>query len=216
VEAELAAIPTAKAELDAALQGERARWDAAKAALDTSQKYRKQHEMAVQDLEAKRSKYKGQLMEVKTNKEYTAMLHEIEGVEREIRSREDQILQEMEQAETLVAEAKKEQDEKSKAEGRILDERARTLQEELARVTATRDAVAQGVPQARLDLFRRVARLRGDALAEARDERCEACHVRLRPQMFMELKRNEEVVQCPSCGRVLYYEPPPPVVAPTP
>ena len=52
--------------------------------------------MAVQDLEAKRSKYKGQLMEVKTNKEYTAMLHEIEGVEREIRSREDQILQEME------------------------------------------------------------------------------------------------------------------------
>jgi predicted nucleic acid-binding Zn-ribbon protein len=220
VEAELGAIPAAKAELEAALQGERARWDAAKAALDASQKYRKQHEAAVQDLEARRAKYKGQLMEVKTNKEYTAMLHEIEGVEREIRSREDQILGEMEQAESLVAEAKKEevlfkkQDEKAKAEGKVLDDRARALQEELTRLTEQRDAVAKGVPQARLDLFRRVARLRGDALAEARDERCEACHVRLRPQMFMELKRNEEVVQCPSCGRVLYYEPPPPVVAP--
>ena len=43
------------------------------------------YEGELQDLEAKRSKYKGQLMDVKTNKEYTAMLHEIEGVEREIR-----------------------------------------------------------------------------------------------------------------------------------
>ena len=63
----------------------------------------------LQDLEAKRSKYKGQLMEVKTNKEYTAMLHEIEAVEREIRGREDQILAEMEKAESLTAEVKSEE-----------------------------------------------------------------------------------------------------------
>src|SRR3970040_1834353 len=70
----------------------------------------RQHEGAVQDREARRSRYKGQLMEVKTNKEYTAMLHEIEGVEREIRSREDQILAEMESAETLAADLEKEEE----------------------------------------------------------------------------------------------------------
>ena len=95
--------PRVRQELEGRIAAERARLDAAKAALDGCQKARKQHEAAVQDLETKRSKYKGQLMDVKTNKEYTAMLHEIEAVEREIRSREDQILAEMEQAEALAA-----------------------------------------------------------------------------------------------------------------
>jgi len=104
VEAGREAIPRALAEMEARLAEERGRLDAARADLDTTQKARRQHEQTVQDLEAKRSKYKGQLMDVKTNKEYTAMLHEIEGVERDIRAREDQILAEMERAETLMAE----------------------------------------------------------------------------------------------------------------
>src|SRR5688572_13074019 len=106
----LADIPRRRATMETELAAERARLDAAKTSLDTSQKTRRQKEGEVQDLEGKRSKYKGQLMEVKTNKEYTAMLHEIEGVEREIRSREDQILLEMEKAETLVAEVKREEE----------------------------------------------------------------------------------------------------------
>jgi hypothetical protein len=222
VEAELAAIPGSRAEIEARLGTERGRLDAAKAALDGCQKSRRQHEGAVQDFETKRSKYKGQLMEVKTNKEYTAMLHEIEAVEREIRSREDQILAEMEQAEALAADVKREEalfkaeDERGKNEVRALEERRKALEARLVGLTEERDAAAAKVSPTRLELFKRVAKARGDAVAEARDEMCVACHVRLRPQMFMEIKRNDEVMQCPSCGRVLYYEPPPPVVAPHP
>ena len=40
--------------------------------------------------------------------------------------------------------------------------------------------------------------------------------MKLRPQMFMDLKRNDEIAQCPSCSRILYYEPPVPVEAPQP
>jgi len=43
---------------------------------------------------------------------------------------------------------------------------------------------------------------------------CQLCHVKLRPQMYVELKRNEVIVQCPSCSRILYYETPVPTVAP--
>ena len=107
---DLAQIPGRLAELEARLAAERSKLDALKGSLDASQKSRRHEEGALQDLEAKRSKYKGQLMEVKTNKEYTAMLHEIEGVEREIRSREDQILAEMESAETLAADLKAEEE----------------------------------------------------------------------------------------------------------
>jgi len=45
-------------------------------------------------------------------------------------------------------------------------------------------------------------------VAEARDGMCQLCHMKLRPQMYVELKRNEVIVQCPSCSRILYYNPP--------
>src|SRR5580765_1147781 len=99
-EGELAEIPRRKAEVDARLDGGRSRLDATRQELAAGQKARRQHEGDLQDLEAKRSRLKGQLMEVKTNKEYTAMLHEIEAVERDVRGREDLILAEMERAET--------------------------------------------------------------------------------------------------------------------
>jgi uncharacterized protein len=220
VELSLADIPRGRGELEASLAAERGRLDTARAALGETQKTRKTHESALQDLEVKRSKYKGQLMDVKTNKEYTAMLHEIETVEREIRDREDQILAEMEKAEALGADVKREEgmfkveEEKSRTQGKALDERERALSDEQKRIVAARDAIAATVPTEAMELFQRVARLRGVAVAEARDDMCQQCHVKLRPQMYMELKRNDSIVQCPSCMRILYFEPPVPVVAP--
>ena len=61
-----------------------------------------------------------------------------------------------------------------------------------------------------------MAKLRGVAVAEAREGRCQECHLMLRPQMSVELKRNEEIVQCPACNRILFYEAPVPVVSPEP
>ena len=221
-EIELAELPKAKTEREARLQEERARLDAAKQGLAASQKARRQYESELVDLESKRAKYRGQLMDVKTNKEYTAMLHEIEGVEREIRAREDQVLGEMERAESFTAEVKHEEamfkavEERFKGETKALDERALALKGDAGRLAADRDQVAASVPQDLLDLFHRVAKLRGTAVAEAKDAMCQVCHVKLRLQMFSELKRNDQIVQCPSCNRILYYEPSAPTVAPQP
>ena len=46
-------------------------------------------------------------------------------------------------------------------------------------------------------------------VAEARDGICTICHVRLRPQVFNDVRRNEAIVQCESCQRILYYVPAP-------
>src|SRR5204862_4271403 len=142
VEADLQEVPRQKAELQEILARERGRLDAMREALGQSQKARRQHEADLQDLEAKRSRLKGQLMEVKTNKEYTAMLHEIEAVERDIRAREDQILAEMERGETLTFEVKREDEtykqaeERHRADVRAVEERARGLEEQVRRLTA--------------------------------------------------------------------------------
>src|SRR5262245_60648320 len=218
VEAELAEVPRKKSALDEALSGERSRLDAARAALDGSQKARKQNEASVQDLEAKRSKYKGQLMEVKTNKEYTAMLHEIEGVERDIKGREDLILEEMEKAEALATTVKREEvDFKAiEAEARKgqaeIDAAAAKLQASAVSLRAERDSAAASVPEDERERYARITKQRGSGVAEAKDGMCQSCHVRLRVQIWVEVRKNEQIFQCESCSRILFYEPPPPVV----
>jgi predicted nucleic acid-binding Zn-ribbon protein len=45
---------------------------------------------------------------------------------------------------------------------------------------------------------------------------CQACHVRLRVQIWVEIRKNEQLIQCESCSRILFYEAPPPVVVAEP
>lgn len=218
IESDLAEVPRLRKEVEDRLARDRSHLDAAKAALAACQKARKEHETAVADLKAKLSKYKGQLMEVKTNKEYTAVLHEIEGVEREIKARDDLTFGEMEKEEGLAQQVKREEADfgelevvarKEKAE---LDARAVTLGAEAERLGRERDAIAASVPEEALAVYARVAKQRGTGVAEAREGMCQACHVRMRLQIWVEVKKNEQVFQCESCSRVLYYEPPPPTV----
>lgn len=214
-ESRLAEVPGRRAVLEAELKDERQRLDAARESLTSSQKNRRAVEAAVQDLETKRARYKTQLMEVKTNKEYTAMLHEIEGVEKDIRAREDVVLGEMEQAETLAAAVKHEEqefkriEEKHKAAMSVIlgDEKELTtavdhLRGERAKVVAT-------LSEDLRELYERVAKRRGSGVAEARDGMCQQCHLKFMPQMYMELKRQDAIMQCPGCQRILYYDGPP-------
>jgi predicted nucleic acid-binding Zn-ribbon protein len=221
-ETELAEVPSLRSGLDARLAGERAALDGARSALGESQKSRRQLEAQLQDLEAKRSRYKGQLMEVKTNKEYTAMLHEIEGVEREIRAREDLVLAEMEKAEGLEGTVRREEqvfkaeEERHREERKRLGEEEQKLRAQAEVHRKERETVAAGIPADLLARFQRVAKLRGVAMAEVKDGVCQVCHLKLQPQMFVELKRNDEITECPACQRILYYEPPVPVTVVTP
>jgi predicted nucleic acid-binding Zn-ribbon protein len=222
VETALKDNPNQLKALESQLAEERGRLDQAKEALAQSQKTRRQQEGELQDLETKRSKYQGQLTEVKTNKEYTALLHEREAVEREIRAREDQILVEMERAEVLQAEIKREEavfrsaEERHRGEARELEQRQRSLEAELQKLKGEREELAKGLAEDLLQRYARVARLRGSAVAEARDEMCQLCHVKLRPQMYVDIKRNDGILECPSCSRILYFEPPVPVAVPQP
>jgi predicted nucleic acid-binding Zn-ribbon protein len=219
IESDLAEVPRLRKEIEDRLARDRSRLDAAKAALAGSQKTRKEHESAVADLKGKASKYKGQLMEVKTNKEYTAVLHEIEGVERDIRARDDLTFAEMEKEEVLAQDVKREEagfravaaDAAKETAG--LEARAATLAVEASRRQGERDAAAAAIPEEALDLYGRVAKLRGTAVGEARDGVCEACHVKLRVQVWVEVRKNEQLLQCESCSRILYYEPPPPTAS---
>ena len=90
-------------------------------------------------------------------------------------------------------------------------------EQELEKTSAERAQVVAAVSAGVLALFERVSKHRkGLAMSEARDGLCTQCHVRLRPQVYNELRRNESVMQCESCSRILYFLATPVGSAPAP
>ena len=215
-DSELLALPQKKASIEAQIVADRTALDAAKAALDGQSKDRKHLELEVQDFEAKRSKYKGQLGEVKTNKEYTALLHEIENVEREIRSREDLILDAMERVEGGQAAVKTEEASFKSVEAtrrdeiRSLDARILECQKARTEVAGNRERKIVALKPELLAEYSRILQRRGTALSEAKDGACTMCHVKLRAQVYVDVKRNDTIIICSSCSRIMYFNAPPP------
>ena len=87
----------------------------------------------------------------------------------------------------------------------------------LERLAGERAVLVAAMDTQLLKMFEQVARKRnGVAVAEARDGICTICHVRLRPQVFNNVRRNDAIVQCDSCQRILYFVPAPTTPAGTP
>ncbi len=97
---EVAALPKRVAVIEEKLAATKAKLEKAKNAAKADEATRKKYETAIQDLRAKISKYRDQSLDVKTNEQYKALLHEIQFAEQEIRSNEDRILELMVNAES--------------------------------------------------------------------------------------------------------------------
>jgi uncharacterized protein len=204
--------PTRTQELDARLQAARDEVAGIKARLTAAGDRRRAEEKEVASVQARLARYKDQLLEVKTNREYTAMLHEIETAQNDIRAREDRILEIMMESDELNAGIKKSEGELKAAEKEIAVERAVIetemvqLQAVIDNTTAERGTLVADMDRQVLTIFETTAKGRkGVAVAEAKDGLCTICHVRLRPQVFNEVRKNESIIQCDSCRRILYF-----------
>ena len=168
------------------------------------------------------SKFRDQQSAVKTNREYQALGHEIETAQQELGNVEEKVIERMVEADALAAEVKKAeqglaaQQKEIDAEKKTLGEELSTVEAALKDATGKRNGLIASLPAQLVSLFEQVARARkGVAIALAtRDGLCSACHVRLRPQVFQEVRRNDQIIQCASCNRILYYIPPPPAAEP--
>jgi predicted nucleic acid-binding Zn-ribbon protein len=140
-------------------------------------------------------------------------MHEVEFAEKQISGCEDKILElmislEAEEKALKVAEADLKEEtasvEKEKAEART-----RTAEDEklLAGLNEQRSQLRSGVTDSSLAHYDRVLRQRKTAIAEARDHKCMACFVMIRPQNWQEIRTNEQVSTCSSCGRIFYFDP---------
>lgn len=210
---EIAALPRRVAAIASKLADAQTRVEKAKAALAANQAERRRLEAEIQNYQQKVSKYREQSLEVKTNEQYRALMQEISFVEKDIRASEDRILEGMVDSESQeqalkAAEAELKQG-SAEVEQEKAETRSRTAEDEkqLAQWKARRDELRAAISPDALRYYDRVARLRKTGLAEAQGQICLACRVMLRPQTYNDVRTNQQIIACDSCGRILYYEP---------
>jgi hypothetical protein len=204
----LQAIRESQAQATAAVESLRARVAGVRKELRSREKDLEQNA-------SERTKRETKLYEVKTNKEYSAVLAEIETIKVEKGRVEEEILALMETQERMtreIADAEvrlKKQTEEARAQEAVATEELRALEADVAVVRIERDSLARDIPRDSMAQYTRLLKGRG-GLAVAvvgANGICTGCRLGLTPQRFNELRQSSQILTCEGCGRILFYQP---------
>jgi len=211
--AELDAAPKRIRELENKLTGTRAALAAAKEAHATVVAERKKAEFQVAEWRERGKKFRSQSSAVKTNEAYKALQQEIANADAEAGKAEDVQLEQMMAAEeaekkVLAAEADlQEAGQSVAAERKGIENHARDSNRKMLANIPVREKLAAEIPEEIVTLYTRVAkRHHGVALAEAVNEQCRGCGMRLLPHLYQQVyqPQDHDIHTCENCGRILY------------
>jgi predicted nucleic acid-binding Zn-ribbon protein len=215
LEAEAARLPKQIESLQASLAEAKKQLETIKGRVDVTRKELRAKEKDLEVVAAKRSKQEARLYEVKTNKEYSAALLEIEESKQEKAKTEEEILALMELQERLGGELReaetrfKTREEQARQDEAVVRKKLAVVEQELTGVRAERNGRAKDVPPGLLSDYERLLRARnGVAVASVNSTAfCSGCRVTIRPQAIQELRSAmTAMMRCESCGRYLYWQ----------
>lgn len=208
----IAALPRHLAAIEEKLRAQKAAVENADKAIQAEETKRRRLESDIKDQQQKIAKFRDQSNSVKTNDQFHALQHEITFAENEIRKLEDQELEGMErseQLETARQQAKQElarQSEFVEDEKTLARKKTAEQQTQLEQLNATRATLRSQVEETLLADYDRIASSRGTGLARVQGQRCLACQMALRPQVWNQVREGQRI-HCESCGRLFYFDP---------
>ncbi len=220
VDQELAGLATVRAKHEAELQdlsAEKSRIqgmvDELSAQLDELQKEDAQLQQEMLAEKDQITKVEARLPEIQTQKEYVAVLKEIDMAKKASLDTQAKITEK----ETGITELTADLEEKQ-AELAAISEKSDARQAEVDKILAesdatcvarqaTRDSLAKDLPNSLLSKYQRIFSRRGGlALARVVDGACLGCNIQLPPQQYNRLHRGKELQSCPHCNRLLYMD----------
>jgi predicted nucleic acid-binding Zn-ribbon protein len=213
LEADAARLPKEIAAIHAAVEDARKQVEQTKTHLDAARKDQRAKEKDLEVVQAKRAKNEARLYEVKTNKEYSAVLIEIEEIKQEKARMEEEVLVLMESQERLAGDIRetearfKQRESEGRSQEATLKEQLRGIETDLTAVRTERRELAGRLPANILADYDRILRARaGLALVPvAKPNFCGACRMTITPQRLQELRAQSSLIPCESCGRYLYW-----------
>jgi predicted nucleic acid-binding Zn-ribbon protein len=214
LETEAARLPKQIEAIQAALAEAKKTAETIRAKVDATKKDLRAREKDLEVTAGKRTKAETRLYEVKTNKEYSAALLEIEEIKQEKGKTEEEILALMEMQDKLGVEVReaearfKSREEQARQDEAVVRKKLAVVQQELDVVRAERDSRARELPKGLLGDYDRILKARGGvAVANVSSAAvCGGCRVTIRPQAIQELRVATELMRCESCGRFLYWK----------
>jgi predicted nucleic acid-binding Zn-ribbon protein len=206
-------IPLEVADLKSLFEEREASFLAAEQEFEILKRQRIEKEREIEEERDKVERAKAKLMSIKTNKEYYAMIKEIEGTRRTNVAREEELLSilgQYEDSEKRLAERKADLDEVS---GRYrvrmvdIDARMGSFDEEIGKLDQRKRQVTSSLEPSLVRRFEMIFERRdGLAVVAAKDYSCMGCHMNIAPQLFNLLQREDQIHTCPNCNRVVYFE----------
>lgn len=180
--------------------------------LEDMKKKRRDVEKTLREHEDHLKKSRGQQSLVKTNVEYTAMLKEISNLEATISQEEEQLLMLMDSVETAELLTTTQATELRTVRATRLTERAALeaeivrLTEDTSRLSVERPKLLKEISPLLVKRYERLAERHKDvAVTRVEAEHCGACRQNLPPQLAVEVRKNDQFITCPACGRILVH-----------
>jgi uncharacterized protein len=158
------------------------------------------------------NKYSQQQLDTKKNEEYKALNNQIDTCKKAIVELEDKQLDLMEEAENVavvVANAKKEAAEiQDNIDAQIgkMDDREKELKSELDELKSDRGDLAEAVDRPALRLYERLLKVKPDPVVGVTTENiCGGCHMLMPVQVVVSTRQDQDLINCPNCGRILFF-----------
>lgn len=212
----LAELPGVEQQLERKLTDASATLERVKARFSENQQARRELEKRVALMDSRLARFDEHKAAVKTNQEFTALLHEIETAKGEKDAVEEQILVLLEDSDGIGADIAAAEQELSAARADVdaaralLRDERDALERDIAKLSAARSQQSSTVSGPLLAKYEQLLKQRKMlAIAPLAGEICSACHVRLRPVVTQLVRRNADIVTCDSCQRILYAMPAP-------
>lgn len=178
------------------------------------EKRRRELEALIEDEQSRIKDRQAKLMNIQTNREYQSILKEIEDTKDANKQREEELVLLLEQSESIenkiqALKASCEQSEKElEAEAKKVKKSVAKLETEKKKIESTRESKAKKVKSKHLKRYEKLREKRnGLAVAGVTRGVCSGCNMNIPPQMFNELLREDEILSCPTCNRMMYHQP---------
>ncbi len=182
--------------------------------LESGAKRRRELEVMISDEEERIKDRQTKIMNIQTNREYQSILKEIEDTKLANKQREDELLLLIEQLEALENKVEEIKTKCAAEEGKIkkdsaaVGHKAAKLEKKKKDIVKARDAQAAKVNKKYLKRYETLKERRsGLAVAGVAAGVCLGCNMNIPPQMFNELLREDAILSCPTCNRMMYHQP---------
>ncbi len=184
-----------------------------KTALDEAKVNQKNLELDITTREQSLQKYQQQMMSIKTNKEYDALVAEIDTIKEHISTAETELIETIDNITELEKSLSEHSEKMAQIEGNnkkqldILQNKVDTIGDKMSDKMTARKDVASSIPRPTLSIYERVRRGKGGTVVVVVKKRaCGACYKALTPKKVQEIKKADKIHTCDNCGRLMFWD----------